>query len=421
MWRCIVRDQVETPRRWGFRVVLGAVALLPLLLVGGVTVSSELRAKRLAERLVADAVVLANQRRERPPHREATHGSVTRCLEAALDTAPDVSRDVPWMTPQSLAVRRGEAPLESLPSSALEALTKHDPWLRSTLACTHLDTLEAGAGLGPLADPLHPRRQALPTLQETTAALAPLRVRLLVEHGQLNEALEVCGDALALAGDLLWLEGPEASLGALGQATSVVPPCAEALWRAQSAEAATFQLQLARLRANAPLYSRVVQLERVAQELHIFGAFVTAEQATSLPVGPSSMVRTASSLSRSRVERVGLARWWSSADRAFTGVIAAADLPEPRRSREIVLAQKDFESRWLSLVKVPPLDVRYQMYAESHEALPMALELLGTVAQLREGATPATTFIDVAKTPEAIVLSPKTTEWKPLEVRLRLR
>lgn len=412
---------METPRRWGFRLVLGALALLPIGLVAGLSLSSELRAKRLAERLVADALVLANQRRERPPHRDAKVGSVTRCLEAALDTAPDVSRDVPWMTPQSLAVRRGEAPVESLPSRALEALTKHDPWLRSTIACTHFDTLEAGAGLGPLVDPLHPRRQALPTLQEAAAALAPLRVRLLVEHGQLAEALEVCGDSLALAGDLLWLEGPEASLGALSQATGVVPSCAEALWRASDDEAAAFQLQLDRVRANAPPYSRVVQLERVAQELHIFGAFVTPEQATSLPAGPLSMVRTAQSLARSRVERVGLARWWSSADRAFAGVMAAADLPEPRRSREIVLAQKDFESKWLSLVKVPPLDVRYQMYAESHEALPMSLELLSAVAQLRKGVTPATIFIDVTSTADEVQLTPKPLEWRPLATKLRRR
>lgn len=409
---------MERSKRWGLRAVLGGLLVLPVLLVGGLVVSSELRARRLAAKLVTDANRLSTQERRRPAHREPTDGSVTRCLEVALDTAPDVSREVPWLTPAMLAVRRGEAPLETLPAATLDALARDDPWLRRTLACTHLGTLGAGDGLGPLAEPVHARRQALPRLQEATSALTPLRVRLLVQHGQLAEALDVCGDALALAGDLLWLEGPEASLGALGQSTGVVPPCADALWAADDATAREFLRQLEVLRANAPPYSRVMELERVAQELHLFGGFVTPEQAATLPKGAVTMVTTASALSRSRAERVGLARWWSSADRAFLEVLAAADLPEPRRTREIVAAQRGFESPWLRLLTVPPLDVRYQMYAESHEALPMSLELLGAVGALRGGEAPVTTYLDVTTSGDAVVLSPKTAEWKPLTVTL---
>lgn len=405
--------------RLGLRLLLVGLGLVPFGLLVGVVVSAELRAKRLAETLVAEAVAQAAFSRERTPARAAEAGSLTDCLAHALDAAPDVSRDAPWLSPQVLAVRAGTAPLESLPATALEALTKHDPWLRATLACTHLTTMTPVAGLGPLAEPFHARRGALPKLQESAAALAPLRVRLLVEHGQFREALEVCSDGLALVGDLLWLEGPEASLGALGQSTGLVQPCADAVWKtADDALVTSFVTELEQVGRNAPPYARVVQLERVAQEVRMFGVFFAADQVARLPVGARSMV---SSFSPSRLERVGLARWWSSCDRAFLGVIAAADLPEPARTRAILTAQRDFESRWLSLVRVPPLDVRYQMYAESHEALPMSLEVLLVTARLRTSPAPPTRFIDVKKTSEGFELSPRASEWRPLGVTLPAR
>lgn len=405
--------------RWGLRLLVAALALLPVLLLGGVVVAAELRARRLAEALIVDANGLASFSKQRPPHRAEKEGSVTDCLARALDTAPDVSRDAPWNSPQVMNVRAGLEPLETLPSTALDSLTRNDPWLRETLACTHLTTLEPIAGLGPLAEPLHARRQALPKLQEATASLAPLRVRLLVQHQQLREALEVCSDGLALVADLLWLEGPEASLGALGESTGLVRPCADAVWSADSSLITTFEAQLQQVQQNTPPYSRVMELERVAQELRMFGTFFTAEQTGRLPIGARSMVTTSASLSRGRQERVGLANWWSSSDRAFKGVIAAADFEEPARTRAINLAQKDFESRWLSLVRVPPLDVRYQMYAGSHEVLPTSVELLLATIALKRKEPPPTRFIDVKERDGIVSLTPKTSEWVPLSVTLR--
>jgi hypothetical protein len=411
-----------TSPRWGPRLVVGGLLVLPVALSLGLVVASELRARRLAEKLVADANALARFSRERPPHRNARPGEVADCLARALDAAPDVSRDAPWMSVPVNEVRAGRAPLERLPPPALEALTKHDPWLRETFACTQLTTLTPAPGLGPLAEPLHARRQALPKLQEATASLAPLRVRALLEHGQVEEALAVCADGLALVSDLLWLEGPEASLGSLGQATGLANPCADAVWRApDDVSVARFVEQLDQLARNAPPYSHVLRLERVAQELRMFGTFFTVEQSARLPPGARSMVATSASLARGRQERVGLANWWSACDRAFLGVIAAADLPEPDRTRGILTAQRDFESRWLKLVRVPPLDVRYQMYAESHEALPMSLELVRAAAALRRGEAPVTRLIDVKRSGDVVTLMPKTAEWQPLSVRLTPR
>lgn len=166
-----------------------------------------------------------------------------------------------------------------------------------------------------------------PTASPTPST--PLRVRLLVEHGRFPEALEGCSDGLALVGDLLWLEEPEASLGALGQSTGLVQPCADAVWKtADEALVTAFVTELEQVGRDAPPSARVVQLERVAQGVRMFGAFFTADQVARLPVGAGSMV---SSFAPSRLERVGLAHWWSSCDRAFLGLIAAADLPAPAR------------------------------------------------------------------------------------------
>ena len=401
------RDAVATTR--AFRIVVAASAMTPLVLVAAVFVSAELRGRRLAESLVDEAVTQAGWALSR----EGEPGSVAECLGRALDTAPDVSRDAPWMSVDLFDIRDGKRPLESLPATALASLTINDPWLRETVACTRRSTLEAITGLGPLADPLHRRRQALPRLQEAVAALAPLRVRLLSSHGQHDEALGLCAATFSLVSDLLWLEGPEASLGALGMAGNLVRPCVDAsLATPDAASVARFDTALAAVEARVPPYAHVMRLERVAQELRLFGAFFTPAQVSRLPPGARSMVTTSASLARAPWERVGLSHWWKACDRGFEGIIAAADLPEPRRTRDVLAAQRHFASPWLRLVAVNPLDVRYEMYAESHEVLPMSLALVRAAVSARDGTPTSTPLITVTVRQDEVEVAPRQPEWR---------
>ncbi len=408
-----------TRPRSSLKVVVVALLAVPLLLLGGLALAAELRARRLSVALVDEAIGLATFSGVRTPHRDATSGSLSECLGAALDSSPDVSRAVPWMSALVLDVRAGRAPLEALAPDALAAVTTFDPWLRRTLACTRFEALTPLPGLGPLAEPLHPRRQALPRLQEATAALTPLRVRALVVHHQVAEALEVCADQLALTTALLELEGPEASLGVLGQATGLIEPCADAVKGASSGELQVFSVQLEKVRAQVPTYSRVMALERVNQSLRIFGGLLPAAQVARLPPGGRSMVATASSWSRQPQERLALSLWWSSFDRAFTGLIDAADLGEPARTRKILLAQRGFSSVWVSLLRVPPLDVRYQMYAESHEVVPTVIELLQLAAAVSaKTIRPPSALVEVRPRGDGVVLVPRRAELARLEVVL---
>jgi hypothetical protein len=394
-----------------FRVVLALSVGAPLLLLAGVFVSAELRGRRLAETLVDEAAQQAAWTRQR----DGEPGSIAECLGWALDAAPDVSRDAAWMSVALFDVRDGRLPLESLPGTALASLTVNDPWLRETVACARRSTLEAVSGLGPLAEPLHRRRQALPRMQEAVAALAPLRVRLLSAHGQHDEALALCAGTFSLVADLLWLEGPEASLGALGMAGNLVRPCVDAaLAIPDDALAARFDEALVAVEARAPPYAHVMRLERLAQELRLFGTFFTPAQVARLPAGAKSMVTTSASLSRAPWERVGLSHWWKACDRGFEGVIAAADLPEPRRTREIVAAQKHFASVWLRLVAVNPLDVRYEQYAESHEVLPMSIGLVRAAISARRSVPGSTPLIDVTVRDEGLEIAPRQSEWRRL-------
>lgn len=395
-------------RRSWLRAVVAVLIALPVLGIGGLVIAAELRARRLSEPLVNDAARLAAFIRERG------EGDASACIARALDTAPDVSRDLPALDPAIRGVRDGVRPLDALPALALSALARHDPWLREAIACS--GSLRALPGVGPLASPLHPRRQALPRLQEAAGALAPLRVRVLVAHQQPDEAVDLCLGALSLASDLLWLEGPEASLGALGQVNSLSQPCAEAVWHTTKLEAV--EARLASLEQDLPPYSHVMELERVSQQLRLFGAFVTPAQRARLPVGAQVMVDTAASLSRPRHERVALANWWSSAEHAFRGVIAAADLDEPVRSREVLAAQRGFESMWLSLVRVPLLDVRYHLYASSHEVLALAVETLRTAAALRSQRPFVPKLLDVKVVGSRRVLAPRRPDWVPWGVTL---
>ncbi|MDX2009779.1 MAG: hypothetical protein SFW67_06305, partial [Myxococcaceae bacterium] len=391
------------------RIVVAASVATPLLLVAGVFVSAELRGRRLAASLVDEANAQAGWALSRA----GEPGSIAECVGRALDAAPDVSRDAPWMSVDLFDVRDGKRPLESLPGTALASLTVNDPWLRETVACTRRSTLEAVAGLGPLAEPLHRRRQALPRLQEAVAALAPLRVRLLSSHGQHDEALTLCAATFALVSDVLWLEGPEASLGALGMAGNLVRPCVDAaLATTDDTVAARFDASLAVVESRVPPYAHVMRLERVAQKLRLFGTFFTPAQVTRLPPGAQSMVTTSASLSRRPWERVGLSHWWKACDRGFEGVIAAADLPEPRRTRDILTAQRHFMSPWLRLVAVNPLDVRYEMYAESHEVLPMSLALVRAAVTARHGVPAPTPLIDVTVRDDGIEVAPRQPEWR---------
>lgn len=400
----------------GLKVTLAALAAVPVLLALGVLGAIELRAKRFTEPLVADAIRVASFSRSRV---RLQQGSAGECLARALDTAPDVSRDVPWSTPTIHDVIVGTKPLTDLPGTALDSMARNDPWLRSTVACTRLPLLEPVDGVGPLAVLAHPRRQALPKLQETAGTLTPLRVRVLVEHGAFAEAMELCADALGLASDELWLEGHEASLGGLGQANRLVQPCADAVWRSRD-EALVRELKdrLALLAREAPPYSHVMELERVAQSLSVFGGFMSAEQRGRLPAGAEAMVVTASR-PRPLLERLALAAWWPSADRAFRGLVTVADAPVVDRTRLMVAARGDFESPWMRVFGGMPLDVRYELYAESHDALATAIEFLQVTAALKLNEVPVMNFVELRRVGEVVKLTPKAGRWVHVEVELR--
>lgn len=395
------------------------VAVTPLVLVAGLLVSAELRGRRLAERLIGDANLQASWHLDRDGGQP---GSVAECLGRALDRSPDVSRDAPWMSAALFDVRDGTAPLESLPATALSSLTLNDPWLRETVACNQLTSLQAVPGLGPLADPLHPRRQALPRLQEALAALAPLRVRLLADHGQHDEALALCEGVLAVAIDLSWLEGPEAALGNLGVVGNLVRPCVDAvLADPDDARVQRFDATLERLERRVPPYAHVMALERVAQELRLFGSLFAAEQMARLPPGPQRMVATSASLTRAPWERVALSYWWRGCDEGFTAVIAAADRSEPSRTRDILSGQRHFASPWLRLLSVNPLDVRYEMYTESHDVLALSVGLVRAAVTARKNVPTPTALLDVQVRAGVVEVTPRQSEWRRASFTAPLR
>lgn len=348
--------------------VLGAI--VGLLLAGWLVLARQ--ATKLGEGLVQDAAALEARRFELTGPR----GEVFECAGLEADVSPDLSRTLPWTSPDVLAAANGAGPLTE-PMRA--ALAEHGAWLARTLACGRLSTVAPAPGVGPFPDLRHGRRQSMPRLTESLTTLAPLALREDLARGAPAAALERCADVLALTTAWLRLEGLEAMLPTLGPSRAVMPACTEALSLAPEAERVHFRARLAELRRLAPGYAEIIALERTQLGLRFFGAWLPLELEARLPASARAVTRAQreSKFDRGIAATLALRLYWRKFDAGMREVEQAALLAPAPRDAGIVAAQKRLAAPFLRrFLAADPIDPKYEMYAAYLDQLHAALESL---------------------------------------------
>lgn len=398
------------------RVLVGVLAILLGLPLAGWAVLRR-QAATLGAQLVDDAHRLDDVRFTRA----GRPGNELDCLGHHADVAPDTSRAVPWTHPVVLGVREGSLPVAELPPEMREVLDARTPWLDSLTACAALDTVAPTAGLGPIPEPNHPRRQALPRLQESVMSLLPLRLRARLADGRVDEAALACTAGLQLGLDVYRLEGLEGLLGALATTRALVPACAAAADAASPGGRARFLAAVERLRGELPPFSRDMQLERVQLSLRLFGAWLPADLDARLPAAARAITASARAATTERglVPTTALRLSWRRFDAAMRRCAEAADLPEPARTAALVAAMKGFESPTLHrFLTAEPADLRYQLYAQEADQLRVMLELLAVAARLHDAPlAPVPSGYTRVDTPDGLVtLTPTRPELSTLNV-----
>ena len=398
------------------RVLVGVlIVILGLPLAGWAVLRRQ--ASTLGTQLVADAHRLDDVRLTRA----GLPGNELDCLGHHADVAPDTSRTVPWTHPVVLGVREGSLPITDLPADMRAVLDARTPWLASLAECAALDTVAPTAGLGPIPEPNHPRRQLLPRLQESVMSLLPLLLRVRLAEGRADDAALACTAGLQLALDVYRLEGLEGLLGALATTRALVPACAAAAYAASPDGRRAFLATVELLRGELPPFSRVMQLERVQLSLRLFGPWLPADLDAQLPAAARTITASARAATTERglVPTTALRLYWRRFDAAMQRCAEAADLPEPARTAALVAAMKGFESPTLHrFFTSEPADLRYQLYAQEADQLRIMLELLAVAARLHDApltaVPPGFTRVD---TPDGLVtLTPAQPELSTLHV-----
>jgi len=400
------------------RVLLGVLlVLLGLPVAGGLVLRRQ--ASALGARLVEDAKRLDAARFTRP----GRDGNELDCLAHHADVSPDVSRSVPWTHPTVLGIREGSLPLGDLPADMQGVLAREAAWLESLVDCGDFGTVAPTAGLGPAADPHHPRRQLLQRLSDAVMALMPLHLRALAASGRADDAAQACTSTLQLMLDVYLLEGLEGLLGALATTRSLVPTCASAADAASDEARARYAAALARLRDELPPFSRVMELERVQLSLRLFGPWLPGDLDARLSAGARAVTAVARTSidTRGLVPTTALRLYWRRFDAAMRRCIDVADLPEPARTPALVAAMRGFESPTLHrFFTSEPADLRYQLYAQEADQLRVMVELLALAAAV-DGAPDTPTPAGFVRTEHEglVTLTPTASELSTLHVTVR--
>lgn len=354
------------------RRVLFIILATVLIIVGASAAVLTRQAHRLAEATAADANALEDRTLSLPSNRE---GSLTKCLASHADVAPDVSRVIPWTSAEVIAIASG-ADLSLLRPDQRAELDADRAWVTGVLRCGELKTVDLTAGIGPFPDFRSPRRQTLPRAMEALTSLIPLSLA----DAPPDEALDRCASALTLTTAWLRLEGLESMLPLLGTSRAAQGVCGRALPLASDAAKTRFRARMKEVRALAPTYSEMMQLERTQTALRLFGAWFPGEIDARLPDDARDVtaVQRDSTWSRGVIGTLALRLYWKRFDAGMREVEAASTLPPTARSAAILTAQAHLDAPFLKrFFAADPVDLRYQMYAGYLDGLHAALDALG--------------------------------------------
>lgn len=350
------------------RLVISLLSTV-LLLAAGAWWAVRRDAHRLSQALAVDVAALEERTLALP---SGQPGSLTACLARQSDSVPEPGGALAWAQPEVMAVAAG-AGLETLTPGQREALEAMRPWFEATVACGRLRRVDLQPGLGPFADYRSARRQNLPQTMDVLTAMTPLALR----DAPPDQALAACADVLALSVAWLRLEGLESMLPVLGPLRSAEQVCARTLPLASEAAQVRFHGRMRDISALAPDAAELIRIERAQSALRLFGAWVPAEVDQRLSPDARFVTATqrASKWDRGVTGTLALRFYWKRYEAGMREVEAACRLPLASRAAAIVTAQQHLEAPFLSrFFSAEPVDLRYQMYVGSLDALRADLE-----------------------------------------------
>lgn len=361
----------------GLVVVVVAIPLFAALILWR-------QARALSKPLVEDANAIATAHFDVPA--APMTGSIFDCVGPEADSAPDVSRSLPWSDPTVLAVATGRAPSSVLNNGQRAELDAHRAWLFRVFECGKRNQLIAAPGIGPFADFRHGRRQSMPRLMEGLSSIAPLTLRRELENGNADLVLDQCVNGLVVIAGWLRLEGFESMLPTLGPSSRLIAVCTEAKAHASPEALSRFEQRAPALRTIAPTYADVMFIERTQTALRLFGAWIPDDLDAQLPAEARIGTRTQreSKWARGFAATLALRLYWKRFDAGMREVQSACALAPAARDAAIVVAQKRLEAPFLKrFFTADPVDLKYEMYSGYVDNLQR-----GLVALSRSDAAP---------------------------------
>ncbi len=252
----------------------------------GLAVFWNVRVYRVGARAVDDAVRMTSVR-PRPPHRgPVVEGTFEACLGRMLDKAPDFDRMAGHAAgpdrEQAIAVREGKQPFSSLSPAVVADIDTALPWVEGLLACSRTEAHGDEEGVGPFADPAHPRKRVESASANAAARTTALAVRRDVQRGLPDDAALLCSDGMAFSRDCAIEATQFWSADSVVFAKLITPACGAALARASPDTLRRVRAELSVARASLPSLADELDGTRAVYALAVSGPDLSGAQLARL-------------------------------------------------------------------------------------------------------------------------------------------
>ncbi|MFE8601327.1 hypothetical protein [Archangium violaceum] len=287
-------DTTASSARTILTIVAGSLLLL-LVLAAAAFWRLDQRARKAGDEVVAEAQALESLRAVRPAHTDPpTAGSLAQALGplmpeilALRKTEPPLEEPVNTLCQE---VRDGKRPVAELPGVWRESLERGRPLMQRVLRASRAEEGGLPDGFQALGDPNHPYQQRGLLAFQHVLKLTALEMRVQLEGGRADAALEHCLDGLALSRDLGHGTGLIGAMISAAGYTILFQPCADALQRASPEGLKQATVALRRIREGLSPLSSAMRPERIYGPLSAFGQVLTPEQRDALPAGARALM-----------------------------------------------------------------------------------------------------------------------------------
>lgn len=326
---------------------LTALIVAIVVLITWAVVAERRETRRLAERLVTDSIEWGEKPHTRETHvKDATDGTFGDLAQPHLTRL----RNSPHTLSLSFfedckAGWQMQTTYGDLPTSCHNIVSLDWEPAKGLLHATHARTATTPDGLSLLVD-MGTRAGnvgASPWIAVLHAGrISALTANDALSRGDVQRALDICVDVLALGRDVTVGGGLIGAASGAGLQELVLPVCSAAIVKATPAQRARVERQVERIEDGEVPLSRILREEALFLQLMAYAPVLSDPQVERLP----ERARTLVVESRKQVALEGLAgeqllrNAWPKYVEHMDSVIAAADLPRAERNAKLAEADR---------------------------------------------------------------------------------